>query len=184
MTNYPFAGPEEFRDIESINAYREWCESEKVSHEEFWPCMLFTSRDNARTPVQWDDSKNAGFTQGTPWIPVNPNYKEINAKAELEDPDSVFYYYQKLIALRKQYPLIVYGKYELLLAEDENLFVYTRELDGQKLLTVCNFSEQEQEFVIPEEFRNGECLICNLPNDYRRETCVLKPYEAFVLLRS
>lgn len=184
MTNYPFAGPEEFRDIESINAYREWCESKKVSHEEFWPCMLFTSRDNARTPVQWDDSTNAGFTEGTPWIPVNPNYKDINARAELEDPDSVFHYYQKLIALRKQYPLIVYGKYELLMAEDENLFVYTRELDGQKLLTVCNFSEQEQEFVIPEEFRNGECLICNLSNDYSREACVLKPYEAFVLLSS
>ena len=181
MTNYPFESPEDFRDIESIHAYREWCESGRVSHEDFWPCMKFTSRDNARTPVQWDDTENAGFTSGTPWISVNPNYKEINAKAELADPDSVFRYYQKLISLRKQYPLIVYGRYEALFEDDENLFVYTRELDGEKLLTVCNFSDQEQKFQIPEEFQKGECLIANLPNDYQKGSVTLKAYEAFVL---
>lgn len=181
MTNYPFESPADFRDIESIHAYQEWCESGKVSHDTFWPCMLFTSRDNARTPIQWDDTENGGFTTGTPWISVNPNYKEINAKQELADPDSVFHYYQKLIALRKQYPLIVYGKYEALLPEDENLFVYTRTLDGEKLLTVCNFSDQEQCFRMPSEFVGGECLISNLSNDYRQEELVLKPYEAFVL---
>lgn len=181
MTNYPFEDPSDFRDIESINAYAEWCASGRVAHEEFWPCMLFTSRDNARTPVQWDDTEHAGFTTGTPWISVNPNYKEINAKAELADPDSVFHYYQKLIALRKQYPVIVYGKYELLLPEDENLFVYTRTLENEKLLTVCNFSEKEQEFGIPEEFADAQCLIANLPNDYAKGQIALKPYESFVL---
>ena len=181
MTNYPFESPTDFRDIESINAYQEWCVSGRVAHEEFWPCMKFTSRDNARTPVQWDDTENAGFTTGTPWISVNPNYKEINAEAELADPDSVFHYYQKLIALRKQYPIIVYGKYELLLPEDENLFVYTRTLENEKLLTVCNFSEKEQEFGIPEEFADAKCLIENLPNDYAKGQITLKPYEAFVL---
>lgn len=181
MTNYPFEIPEDFRDIESINAYKEWCESGRVSHEEFWPCLQLISRDNARTPVQWDDTENAGFTAGTPWIPVNPNYKEINAAAELKDPRSVFHYYQKLIALRKQLPIIVYGKYTLLLPEDENLFVYTRELDKEKLLVVCNFTSEEQEFDLPKEFRGAECLIANMSNSYREEKMVLKAYEAFVL---
>lgn len=181
MTNYPFEIPEDFRDIESINAYKEWCESGRVSHEEFWPCLQLISRDNARTPVQWDDTENAGFTTGTPWIAVNPNYKEINAAAELKDPGSVFHYYQKLIALRKQLPIIVYGKYTLLLPEDENLFVYTRELDKEKLLVVCNFTSEEQEFDLPKEFRGAECLIANMSNSYREEKMILKAYEAFVL---
>ena len=181
MTNYPFASMDEFRDIESINAYKEWCESGRVSHEEFWPCLKLISRDNARTPVQWDDTENAGFTTGTPWITVNPNYKEINAAVELKDPSSVFHYYQKLIALRKQYPIIVYGKYELLLPEDENLFVYTRELDNEKLLAVCNFSEQKQNFTVPEGFRGAKCLISNVERSYDEKDIVLEPYEAFVL---
>ena len=181
MTNYPFTSMDEFRDIESINAYKEWCESGRVSHEEFWPCLKLISRDNARTPVQWDDTENAGFTTGTPWITVNPNYKKINAAAELKDPSSVFHYYQKLIALRKQYPIIVYGKYELLLPEDENLFVYTRELDNEKLLAVCNFSEQKQNFTVPEGFRGAKCLISNVERSYDEKDIVLEPYEAFVL---
>ena len=181
MTNYPFASMDEFRDIESINAYKEWCESGRVSHEEFWPCLKLISRDNARTPVQWDDTENAGFTTGTPWITVNPNYKKINAAAELKDPSSVFHYYQKLIALRKQYPIIVYGKYELLLPEDENLFVFTRELDDEKLLVVCNFSEQKQNFTVPERFRGAKCLISNVERSYDEKDIVLEPYEAFVL---
>ena len=93
MTNYPFQRPSDFRDIESVNAYREWCSEGRLSHEVFWPCITFKSRDNARTPVQWDDSPHAGFTTGTPWIAVNPNYTEINAKAETADPNSVFHYY-------------------------------------------------------------------------------------------
>ena len=181
MTNYPFTSMDEFRDIESINAYKEWCESGRVSHEEFWPCLKLISRDNARTPVQWDDTENAGFTTGTPWITVNPNYKKINAAAELKDPSSVFHYYQKLIALRKQYPIIVYGKYELLLPEDENLFVFTRELDDEKLLVVCNFSEQKQNFTVPEGFRGAKCLISNVERSYDEKDIVLEPYEAFVL---
>ena len=183
MTNYPFESPEDFRDIESINAYQEWCESGRVNHDIFWPCITFISRDNARTPVQWDDSENAGFSTGIPWIQVNPNYKEINAKKEMSDLDSVFHYYQKLIALRKKYALIVYGKYEMLLEDDENLFVYTRELDDEKLLTVCNFTDQQQEFDLPNEFQNTVCLIANLPNVYAQRKILLKPYEAFVLYK-
>ena len=183
MTNYPFQSPADFRDIESVNAYNEWCASGKVSHEDFWPCITFRSRDNARTPVQWDDSDHAGFTAGTPWIAVNPNYKEINAKAETKDPNSVFHYYKKLIALRKENPIMVYGRYEPMLEDSEELFVFTRTLDDKKLLVVCNFTDQETDFAIPEEFAGGSCLIANMEDDYSKAEMTVKPYEAFVLMK-
>ena len=181
MTNYPFLSPDDFCDIESINAYQEWCASGRVSHEEFWPCITAISRDNARTPVQWDGTKHAGFTAGTPWIAVNPNYKEINAKEETANPDSVFHYYKKLIALRKQNPVIVYGKYEPMLEESEELFAYTRTLEIEKLLVVCNFSGQKALFSIPDEFVGAPCLISNMANCYDTHEIRLRPYEAFVL---
>jgi oligo-1,6-glucosidase len=181
MTNYPFRSEEEFRDIESVNAIKEWCGSGVVSKEDFWPCLLKKSRDNARTPVQWDDTENAGFTTGRPWIGVNPNYTEINAKAETADENSVFHYYKKLIALRKQNPIMVYGKYELLLEDSEELFVYTRTLEEEKLLVVCSFSDKETVFEIPDEFVGKACLISNRENVYDKKQVVLKPYEAFVL---
>ena len=181
MTNYPFQSPEEFRDIESINAYREWCEEGPVPHETFWSCITFKSRDNARTPVQWDDSPQAGFTTGEPWIAINPNYTQINAKAETADPGSVFHYYKKLIALRKAYPVIVYGRYELLMEDDEDLYVYTREMDEEKLLVVCSFCDHETGFTIPDEFAKASCLISNTDGNYDRAEITLKPYEAFVL---
>ncbi|MCI8797502.1 MAG: alpha-glucosidase, partial [Dorea sp.] len=183
MTNYPFQSPADFRDIESINAYDEWCSSGRVSHEDFWPCITFRSRDNARTPVQWDNSDQAGFTSGTPWIAVNPNYKEINAKAETKDPNSVFHYYKKLIALRKENPIMVYGRYEPMLEDSEELFVFTRTLDDKKLLAVCNFTDQDTGFTIPEEFVGSSCLIANMEDDYNKAVMTLKPYEAFVLMK-
>ena len=183
MTNYPFQSPEEFRDIESINAYKEWCSDGVVSHEDFWPCIIFKSRDNARTPVQWDDSWQAGFTAGTPWIAVNPNYKEINAKAETADPNSVFHYYKKLIELRKKNPIMVYGKYDLMLEDSAELFVYTRTLDEEKLLVVCSFCDHETSFTVPDEFVGAPCLISNMENAYGKAEMTLKPYEAFVLKR-
>lgn len=181
MTNYPFQSPEDFRDIESINAYKEWCSEGKLSHEVFWPCIIFKSRDNARTPVQWDDSPQAGFTTGTPWIPVNPNYTTINAKAETADFNSVFHYYKKLIALRKENPIMVYGKYEALMEDSEELFVYTRTMENEKLLVVCSFCDHETKFTIPAEFVGTSCLIANIENAYDKAEMTLKPYEAFVL---
>ena len=183
MTNYPFQSPDDFRDIESINAYREWCGEGRLSHEAFWPCITFKSRDNARTPMQWDDSPQAGFTTGTPWIAVNPNYTEINAKAETADPDSVFHYYKKLIALRKEYPVVVYGKYEALMEDSEELFVYTRTLEDEKLLVVCSFCDHETKFTMPAEFAGAACLIANVGNVYDKAGMTLNPYEAFVLYR-
>lgn len=182
MTNVPFQSVEDFRDLDSINAYHELVEDQKVfSKEEMMRYLRYKSRDNARTPFQWDDSENAGFTTGTPWIMVNPNYKEINAKAELADPNSVFYYYQKLIQLRKEKEIIVYGTYDLLLPESEELYVYTRTLDEEKLLVVCNFSENEVELEIPEEFRKGSYLISNYETRPVENTMKLRAYESFVV---
>lgn len=183
MTNYPFQSPDDFRDIESVNAYREWCSEGRLSHEAFWPCITFKSRDNARTPMQWDDSTQAGFTTGTPWLAVNPNYTEINAKAETADVNSVFHYYKKLITLRKENPVVVYGRYEALMEDSEDLFVYTRELDDEKLLVVCNFCDHAVGFTIPTDFVGAPCLISNVENEYDKAGMTLKPYEAFVLYR-
>ena len=135
--------------------------------------------------MQWDASEQAGFTTGAPWIKVNSNYKEINAKQQLSDPDSIFHYYQKLIRLRKEKPVIVYGEFEALYREHEQIFAYTRTLENEKLLTVCNFSDHRAEMEIPEQFREGaECLITNLGRKDFGEKIVLKPYEAFVLYRN
>ena len=146
-------------------------------------CLMLRSRDNARTPMQWDGSEKAGFTDGEPWIKINPNCKEINAASQLNDPDSIFHYYQKLIALRKEKDIIVYGEFEPLCREDDQIFAYIRKLDEERLLTVCNFSEQSAEFEVPAEFEGSQCLITNLDRKVFKGKIVLKPYEAFVLYK-
>ena len=180
MTNTVFNSVKDFRDLESINAYHELTEKGVISAEELFPKICHKSRDNARTPMQWDDSKNAGFTTGTPWIDVNPNYTKINAKEQMARENSVFNYYKKLIALRKEYEIIVYGDYNLLLPEDEDLFVYERSLDGKKLLIACNFSENEREFDFSPA-KNGKVLINNY-EDFSLDNNKLRPYEAVVVI--
>ena len=180
MTNTVFNSVDDFRDLESINAYRELVESGLYTDEDMFPKIAHKSRDNARTPMQWDASENAGFTTGKPWIAVNPNYKKINVADQLKREDSVFHYYQKLIRLRKENEIIVYGNYELLLPEDENIFAYVRTLDNQKLLVVCNFSKSEQKFDF-SGYENAKVLISNYNRDARKDG-ILKPYEATVLL--
>ena len=182
MTNVPFTSVDQFRDLESINAYHELVDEQKVfTHEEMMRYLCRKSRDNARTPFQWDDSENAGFTTGTPWIMVNPNYTEINAKKQLADPDSVFHYYQKLIRLRKEKELIVYGTYDLLMPESKEIYMYTRTLGDEKLITVCNFSEQEIQVEIPGEFVEGKYLIGNYEEQPIARKMTVRPYEAFVI---
>ena len=182
MTNVPFTSIDQFRDLDSINAYRELVEEQKVfTSEEMMRYLRYKSRDNARTPFQWDDSENAGFSTGTPWIMVNPNYKEINAKDQLEREDSVFHYYQKLIRLRKEQEAIVYGTYDLLLPDSKEIYAYTRTLGEEKLLVVCNFYEPEVSFEMPEEFIGGTCLISNYPEVSLKAEMTLRPYEAFVI---
>ncbi len=182
MTNMHFADISEVRDIDSINAYHEMSEAGLISKEDMMRFICLKGRDNARTPMQWDDSENAGFTTGTPWIGVNPNYKDINAKAALADEDSVFHYYQKLIALRKEQPVLVYGHYALLEPDHESLYVYTRTLEEQKMLVICNFTKEEVSYEIPTEFGGKQVLISNYGRDGAEGTITLKPYEALVLL--
>ena len=181
MTNCPFPTLEDLRDIESINAFHELTEAGKVNPEDMMRYIRLRGRDNARTPMQWDDGANAGFTTGTPWIMVNPNYTEINAKTEMEDPDSVFRYYQKIIGLRKKEKVMVYGTYQLLDPDNEKLYVYTRTLDNEKLLVICNFTEEEETYSVPEEFSKGEVLISSYHREKAEKEIMLKPYEALVL---
>lgn len=182
MTNCPFESLAEFRDIDSHNSYRTWVTEGPLTHEEFWPYLLFKSRDNARTPMQWTAGENAGFTTGVPWIRVNPNHTFINAEAAVADPDSVFHYFRKLIRLRHQHPVIVYGDYTLLEAEDPNLFIYTRRLGREELLVMCNCTDQPQRWQAPERFAGAPVMITNLGRE-RVDDCQLelKPYEAVVL---
>ena len=167
MTNYPFKSIDECRDIEIINAHKELVGGGRMSEEDLMDGIRAKGRDNARTPMQWDDSSEAGFTSGKPWIGVNPNYKTINAKAELEDSNSVFYYYQKLIELRRKSQwsdIIVYGTYELLDKEDENIFAYTRQLGDRKILVVCNVSANEVQYKLDFDVEGKACLIRNYDN--------------------
>ena len=179
MTNAYFDKLEDYRDIESINAFHQYVDSGLVTAEDMMRYLKEISRDNARTPMQWDDSRNAGFTTGTPWIRVNPNYKEINAAACTADPDSVFHYYQELIRLRHTLPVIVYGKFEGLLEDSETIYAYRRLLDGQVLTVACNFTDQEQACDLCEDPAARE-LISNYKT---HKTGTLQPYEARVILQ-
>lgn len=184
MTNYPFTEMSQFRDLETINAYRELVEeSHKREPEELIRCFQHRGRDNARTPMQWDDSENAGFSTGTPWIGVNPNYREVNARAQQQDPESVFSYYKKLIRLRKEHDIIVYGSYRLLMEESDSVFAYVRTLGEQKLLVLCNFTRDEQALDIPAQVRcsDGEVLISNYGKEQAEDIQTLRPYEAIAI---
>ena len=189
MTNYPFKTVKDFNDLESINAYYELTEKLGLKPEELLPKLAHKSRDNARTPMQWDDTPQAGFTTGEPWLAVNPNYTKINAAEQVGRADSVFNYYKKLIALRHQYDIIVYGRYELLMPEDPDLYVYTREYEGQKLLVVCNFSENVRAFRPSDAFTDAvqaggwdsaKVLVQNIPGHDLTDGR-LGAYEAYVL---
>jgi oligo-1,6-glucosidase len=185
MTNASFQTIEEYRDIESLHAYEEFTESGAVSKQDMLRFLRYKSRDNARTPMQWNSSQNAGFSSGTPWIAVNPNYTQINAETQRKDPNSVFHYYQALIRLRKQYDIITYGDYQLLLPESETIFAYLRRYQKQILLCVCNFSETEEIFELPNDWdlSHTSILIHNLPDSAEIQSLLhLSPYEAYVFL--
>ena len=182
MINYPFTKIEEFKDVENINAYRELVLESKTRQEaELIECFRFKSRDNARTPMQWDDSENAGFTKGNPWLKVNPSYKTINAKAEEKDPNSVLNFYKRLLKLRKSSDTIIYGDYELLLPDDENIFAYIRTYEGERILVLCNFSKDKLAFDIPKEFENAEVFISNYERKNIKDFDGLQAYEAIAL---
>ncbi|MUL15808.1 glycoside hydrolase family 13 protein [Aliivibrio fischeri] len=183
MTNVAFDTLEEYKDIETLNFYRVKTES-GVSHESMMKGIHANSRDNARTPMHWDSSDNAGFTQGTPWIKLNPNYPEINVAAALEDKNSIFYHYQKLIALRKQNSVIVYGDFIPLFETHSAVFAYERKDNEQHFIVLNNFSAEPQTLELPEHIANRsvECLISNLePTTQLGSDLTLAPYQSLVL---
>ena len=134
--------------------------------------------DNARTPMQWTAGENAGFTTGKPWLKINPNYVDINAEAALADPNSVFYYYQKLIQLRKTIPEFRHGRFYLLEETDERVFAYTRDTRTGHMLVICNFSGDEVPFQVPEAYFGSDYLIGNYGCDDHQ---TLRPYETLIL---
>ena len=179
MTNCPFASLEDFRDVESINAFRELTASGVMEPEFMMDCLRYKSRDNARTPMQWSGEPNAGFSTGTPWIGVNPNYTQINAAEQVARPDSVFHFYRRLIELRHTNEIIVYGRYELILPEHEQVYAYLRHWEGRKLLVVCNLTGREAEVQLGEA---GELLISNYEDTPVAAQMHLRPWESFAVM--
>ena len=191
MTNVRFDSIEQYQDIEIRNMYRERLEK-GYAEKDIMESIYAKGRDNARTPMQWDDTENAGFTTGTPWLGVNPNYTEINARSQLHDENSVFHYYKKLIQLRKENSIFVEGDFTLLLPEDENIFAYVREYEGRKLLVAANFTDKEVECPLLKEWGvpadedgaaksrdNGVKLLIHNYNDLPSQQ-KLRPYEAMM----
>ncbi|MFW2487005.1 glycoside hydrolase family 13 protein [Clostridium chromiireducens] len=180
MTNVRFENLEDYKDIESLNMYKERKEK-GYSHEEMMESIYTKGRDNARTLMQWNDSENAGFTSGRPWMNVNPNYKEINAELQLDDENSIFNFYKKLIKIRKENPVVVYGKYDLILEDNKEIFAYTRTLKNEQLLIICNFVARKTAFIFEEiiKFKHKELLISNYEVNENESinNIELRPYE-------
>ena len=179
MTNIYFKSLEQYKDVEVFNAWRQWVDSGRVDAQDMLRWYAKIARDNARTPMQWDASPNAGFTTGTPWIEVNPNYLAVNAEAERKAPDSVFNYYKKLIALRHTHDVIVYGEFVPLLEDDASVYAYRRVLDDQVLTVLCNWTDRTAPCALSDE-GTGEELISNYP---AHKSGFLYPYEARVFLK-
>ena len=179
MTNMHFHSVADCADIEEKNAWQELVVDKKlVDGKTLLACFDTVARDNARTPMQWDDTQNAGFTTGKPWLALNPNYTDINVKAALADKDSVFYYYQQLIKLRHTYPIIVYGRFRPLLEDSGEIYAYQRELDGQVLTVAANWTERE----VPCNLLDGLPGRELIANYAAHKNGWLQPYEARVIL--
>jgi oligo-1,6-glucosidase/glucan 1,6-alpha-glucosidase len=177
MTNVRFTDINEYKDIETLNMYKDRI-GKGYTHEEVMESIYAKGRDNARTPMQWSDQVNGGFTTGTPWIEVNPNYTKINAKSQMEDTKSIYNHYKKLINLRKENEVIVYGEFQLLLPEDSNIFAYVRILEDSKILVLCNFYGEDINYQLPREYETiKELLVSNYEDIVSNR---LRPYEAIM----
>jgi oligo-1,6-glucosidase len=184
MTNVAFVSIDDFRDIQTLNLWRECVDEMGVTPGEALAIAHTRSRDNARTPMQWDASPNAGFTTGTPWIKVNPNYPAVNVRQAMADPGSIFYYYQHLIRLRRQNPVIVYGRYDLIAGTDPAVYAFTRSWQDDRLLVLLNFSGGTTAYALPDKIRcdAADLLIGNYDVDPSEDVrgLSLRPYEARV----
>ncbi len=183
MTNVQFDDIEDYQDIETLNFYAERVTA-GVTHDAMMTGIHANSRDNARTPMHWQASPHAGFSTHTPWIAVNPNYPQINVEKALQDPNSIFYHYQKLVQLRKNLPVMVYGRYSELLAEHPQVLAYTRTWQNEQIVVFNNFSGDSVTIDLPAGVRglHGQCLISNYaPTQQLGERLTLQPYESFAL---
>ena len=183
MTNAYMENIADYRDIESLNAYKELTTKENIPAKTVMGYIKAVGRDNARTPMQWDASDNGGFTSGTPWLQVNKNYKTINAAAQVNDPDSVFAYYKKLIALRHTNEVMVNGVYDVLIPDHPQIYAYTRTLGDKQLLVLCNDSDTNA--AIPAELQEKIHAAKNILIQNYKDTdeSTLRPYEAVVYAR-
>jgi oligo-1,6-glucosidase len=180
MTNIKFDSIDDYRDIETINMYKH-IQLHGGDLQHFFEAQKISARDNSRTPFQWDVSPHAGFTTGTPWIKVNPNYITINAEAQEKDDNSCLNYFRKLIRLRKQTPTLIYGKYTLLDKDNPKVYAYTREMNEHKILVLLNFSKDDASPVIDIRIDKAKILICNYKDpSLRSDTIILRPYETAV----
>ena len=180
MTNAPFRDIGDFRDIEALGQYAQAVEKEGRSPEDVLSVLRARGRDNARTPMQWDDSAHAGFTTGTPWLAVNPNHKEINAAAAVADPDSVYHFYRRLVELRHAEPAVVHGDFRMLLPHHEQLYAYTRRLDDTELLVIGNFSAEvvRAELEDAAAWASAELVLTNVATP--PESLTLGPWQVIV----
>lgn len=183
MTNAGFTDISQYKDVESLNHFR-ILQEKGLTAENAYQILQIHSRDNSRTPMQWTNGINGGFTEAEPWIEVNPNHTEINAEAELSDKDSIFRYYQKLVKMRKEYDVIAYGDFEALAQDDPAVFAYKRTYQGEELLVVNNFYGKEIEWKVPENIDGYDRILGNY--DFwklENEKIILKPYESLVFYR-
>jgi oligo-1,6-glucosidase len=177
MNNIKFEKIDDYRDIESINMYKQ-IKSKGGDLNEFLSAQKISARDNSRTPFQWDSSSNAGFSMGTPWLKVNPNYKTVNVATEERDTNSCLNYFRKIVKLRKDNLILVYGKYELIDKDNSDVYAYTRELNGKKLLVLLNFTNKPASSNTGIDMSKAKVLIDNYAD--ASMTGQLKPYEAVV----
>jgi oligo-1,6-glucosidase len=187
MTNMPFDGPADFRDIESLNHFAA-ATAAGDEPDAVLAALRVRSRDNARTPMQWDGSAAAGFSTGTPWIGVNPNYPEINAAAQLDDSDSVLAHYRAVIDLRHTDPVVAHGDFTMLLPTDQRVYAFTRSWHGSTLLVLGNFSAEQAPAAVPDEaaWAQAELVLGNYPAQDQGEqgTLVLRPWESRIYRRT
>ncbi|MEO5783327.1 MAG: alpha-amylase family glycosyl hydrolase, partial [Ginsengibacter sp.] len=181
MSNIKFDKIEDYRDIETLNYYKK-LQNENGDLDYFLEGQKISARDNGRTPFQWNETKNAGFSTAAPWLKVNPNYKKINVAAQEKDHNSILNYFRKMVKLRKALPELVYGKYELLDKDNEKIYAYTRTYNGKKVLVVLNFSVSKTKFDIPKKTGALNVLMNNVASiSVKNNTVTMEPYQALII---
>lgn len=182
MTNAGFTDISQYRDVESLNHFQ-ILKEKGLREEDAYRILQIHSRDNSRTPMQWNAKPNGGFTEGEPWIEINKNYSKINVQQQLEDDDSIFHYYQKLIRLRKEYDVIAYGDFQPLDEKYSSIFAYERNYKNEKIMVICNFYGMEQTWESKDEITGYICLLGNYQDVKLESKMKLRPYETVVLYK-